>query len=793
MTTTTITQLRALTSPATTTRYFLADVGKEGIFRYDSTDKTSKDDGLNVIVSGNGKRFKRILIKPEMLFATIVSTGGTTSSGGVTPSPPVQLSTPTLSASVISSTQINLSWTNVANESSYQLERSANGSTGWSTINSPAANVTTYSNTDLTASTAYYYRIKAVGNGTTFTDSGYGTANATTSASGELTYTEVYASSYGVNKTNTAAQNDVALAAMNTALRGTTPYRIRFDDTAGNGTINFNNIDNGGTGFLNGIRDFEIINGASTKWLPTYEAPFFTNKNYQTSNGASFLMGIQLTANASAGATKLYVTSTTGFSAGVRFQLQGREKQFAGVPQNPEFYERLVVSSIGSDGGGPYVITTTPIAHSYNIAWKDFVNYAGEAYTIGKPRIWLDDNGSFHTINSAIFRGGSYGVANGTGVFIVNAYRVEVHDAAFDPDMSIWPSQNEYFLLDGTSGGNVEIDKMVGTFEMVDANHSEPSGATSCKVLKITDSTTEYTNVSPLTAIFNGHILNRGSNSGPCIYPQPEGMSTEYMSFQNCTYTSLNDDGMVDVGHTMTFTIDGTNITTNGTDILIPDNSTYNWIVKGMIYGLKLWKTDGSKFATETDVEFNGTKYVLKTTGATFVTGEEWNFPRTMYVKDLGGNVSGRAGTPFLHGNVARWKGNTGTHVGARNIVWNQNDLRWNGSDMHNITMVGHIQSITINVTTAKSGVGITIYKNGYDGTDNNRIAWINLGQTGTRTITTSGFTPLSGDISGPNSIPTGFLNVLAISTSGGSTSDLPQFTITVNNFYPYQNSAVAP
>ena len=99
---------------------------------------------------------------------------------GLTP-----LSTPTLTATVISSSQIDLSWTNVANESSYMLEWSPNGSSGWTQIGGTiAANTTTYSHTGLTAATAYYYRVKAVGDGVTYSDSGYGTDNDTTSASG---------------------------------------------------------------------------------------------------------------------------------------------------------------------------------------------------------------------------------------------------------------------------------------------------------------------------------------------------------------------------------------------------------------------------------------------------------------------------------------------------------------------------------------------------------------------------------------------------------------------------------
>ena len=67
-----------------------------------------------------------------------------------------------LTATVASSTQINLSWTDNSNdETGFRIERSADGSTGWSEIATTASNTTTYQNTGLTASTTYYYRVRA--------------------------------------------------------------------------------------------------------------------------------------------------------------------------------------------------------------------------------------------------------------------------------------------------------------------------------------------------------------------------------------------------------------------------------------------------------------------------------------------------------------------------------------------------------------------------------------------------------------------------------------------------------
>tara|TARA_B100001094_G_scaffold112644_2_gene108615 strand:- start:10917 stop:12863 length:1947 start_codon:yes stop_codon:yes gene_type:complete len=70
-----------------------------------------------------------------------------------------------LSASVISSSQINLSWNNpTGTEAGYKIERSTSSGSGFSQIASQTG--TTYSATGLTGSTTYYFRVRA------FTDPG---------------------------------------------------------------------------------------------------------------------------------------------------------------------------------------------------------------------------------------------------------------------------------------------------------------------------------------------------------------------------------------------------------------------------------------------------------------------------------------------------------------------------------------------------------------------------------------------------------------------------------------------
>jgi fibronectin type 3 domain-containing protein len=84
-----------------------------------------------------------------------------------------------LVATVVSASQINLTWVDGStNESGFKIERST-ATAPWAQIGTTAANVASFSSTGLAASTAYSYRVRATN---TAGDSGYSnTASATTS------------------------------------------------------------------------------------------------------------------------------------------------------------------------------------------------------------------------------------------------------------------------------------------------------------------------------------------------------------------------------------------------------------------------------------------------------------------------------------------------------------------------------------------------------------------------------------------------------------------------------------
>lgn len=95
-----------------------------------------------------------------------------------------KLQTPSLSLSVGSSTQIDLSWSSVPNAFVYQLERSTQSNFANAVILTRVfeGQPLSYSDTSLSQQTTYYYRLKA--QGFDYASSNYGTAMGTTSDQG---------------------------------------------------------------------------------------------------------------------------------------------------------------------------------------------------------------------------------------------------------------------------------------------------------------------------------------------------------------------------------------------------------------------------------------------------------------------------------------------------------------------------------------------------------------------------------------------------------------------------------
>ena len=99
-----------------------------------------------------------------------------------------------LVATVISSSQINLTWTGAAGATGYAIQESSNGTSGWTQVGTTAAGTTSYQQTGLVAGTTYYFRVLATAGSASSGASN--TVSATTTGTPSSTYDSIWSNSY---------------------------------------------------------------------------------------------------------------------------------------------------------------------------------------------------------------------------------------------------------------------------------------------------------------------------------------------------------------------------------------------------------------------------------------------------------------------------------------------------------------------------------------------------------------------------------------------------------------------
>ncbi|MCX6294109.1 MAG: fibronectin type III domain-containing protein [Sphingobacteriales bacterium] len=267
-----------------------------------------------------------------LLFSAVLVIFGCSSNNNgtvtVVPSAPTNLT-----GAVISTTQINLSWTdNATNEEGYKIERKT-GAGNYVVVGSTSSNMTTFSDLGLTPSTSYTYRVYAynsagnslqysnevtvttallptlittpISNTTaTKTNDGNGTGIFISNLTGLIANTTYYVRAYATNANGTSYGNEVSFTTLNvdlvTGLVAYYPFNGNANDESGNGN---NGTVNGGVSlstdrfgasnkayFFNGTSGYiDIPSLNNLNYTPiSYSAWIIVNSYFPSSFGHKF-------------------------------------------------------------------------------------------------------------------------------------------------------------------------------------------------------------------------------------------------------------------------------------------------------------------------------------------------------------------------------------------------------------------------------------------------------------------------------------------------------------------------
>ena len=373
---------------------------------------------------------------------------------------PIKPSAPTnLSATAVSSSQINLTWTDVADETGYEVERSTDGNSFTKIGNDLAANSTSYQDNGLSASTKYFYRVRgknSAGNGD-FSN----VANATTSAPptvkpnapANLTASAVSNSQINLSWNDVADEtgyeverstdgnsfskigNDLAANStsfQDNGLTASTKYYYRIRGKNGAGTGDFSNVANATTSAPTPVKPSAPTNLSATAVSSSQINLTWTDVADETgyelersTDGNNFVkIGSELAVNATS-------YQDPNLSASTKYFYRVRGKNSAGNGDFSNVANATTSAPPTVKPNAPANLTASAVSSSQiNLSWNDVADEGG--YEVERST----DGNSFSKIGNDLGANSTSYQDNGLSASTKYFYRVRGKNSAGNGDFS---------------------------------------------------------------------------------------------------------------------------------------------------------------------------------------------------------------------------------------------------------------------------------------------------------------------------------------------------------------------
>lgn len=591
MTTTTEKKLLALTSPSTTSSYYLKD--RKIVVDYDPLDKTSVASAT-VLVGVGGRRYKvagslEILKPVEPIPVVYQNTVQTYTAKCATGTMGADV-TITKSAGTFQS-NISIADANIIALNAAKTEAEAKLVCAPVVIQPPSSNI---------IDVAAKYGIKA-----------------------------------GVD-------NTAGLMRLNADFRGYGRPLVEFDfRNCGTGIIDHTNprwiegIDNficRGLGWTQ--QKIRCTSGAGS--FNTAKAPIFNDGIYWKGNvlnpGYKFK-------SAGIGSTSIAMIEASTWAIGDRVYLAGFEEQGYGEPVNPRNFEWKVIRNVS----GGTIEFTEPLEKHYNELWKDWMMpgfeqpYGNNPGPFGKPRMYKLPT-TYPTYAKFI----GFDLAQGTQAtverspIIFKGMEVIYENCSTEENE---PSECKKVTFINCRLPVTEPDKNVGVCELIGCDMDGIGGATGIdKLILINNKINGAAKISAREMYFEGNTSTVQSEHN--FQPNPEPCNIEKVTIKNNTFSGPKDNKCVEYSGTwVSSTFNPSSV--SASELYLVDDGNNQVVIRKLGFGSEVSHSDGSVKGIVKDIIHNGTHFIIQLSNITgTIKGGTWNANRQQKVIDLGGNKS---------------------------------------------------------------------------------------------------------------------------------------------------------